>query len=464
VDKTERRFVEFTDNLSFEALPDAAVTAAKVRFIDSIGVALAAVNAPTVQAARRLAPIIRKGSGDGSMPRARLLGTSRHSTLEQATLVNAAMVRYLDMSDAYVRASTAHPSDNIPALLAVAESCKCSGRDLIAAIAVAYEIHLRICDVVPFFGAGWDQSFASAPAAALGCAKLLRLSPAAMRDALAIAVTANLSTRQTRAGNLSMWKGLAGPLAARQAVFATQIAAQGVTGPENSIDGDFGLWRAAMRKPYSVRLPRSFAGHTFAVQESNIKLFPVRDAVQIPVLAALELRRQCKQQAIRSLRVETYRHAFAVQSQDRGFWQPKSRESADHSLPACIAIALLDGEVTPAAFEAKRYLDADVRGLVKRTTLAFDARFDKAAPATRNVRLTAQLNNGNSVVVVRKQTAADVVAGFDAATIEEKFHQLTATLMSAKRRQDLLDSLWRLDEIDDVAGVVGMMKCAGIQD
>lgn len=452
MDKTEKKFVGLASTLKYSDLSPAAIHATKARFVDSFGVALAAQQAPTVKAARKLAASIRTG------PKSRILGSLESVTPEMAAFVNGAMVRYLDMNDAYTRASTSHPSDNIPALLAVAEAVGASGRDLILATIICYEIHCRVCQDVSFFFKGWDQSLGASPALALAVARLLRSSPDQMRNALAIAATESPSTRQTRTGELSMWKGLAGPSAARQGVFAAYAAKAGVTGPENSYEGDHGIWNRIMGKSQNIPIPKSFKRHTFAIQQTNIKVFPIRDGIQVPVTTAMKLRELCNPKEIDHLRIESYRHAFERWAPEPAFWKPTTRETADHSLPFCLAAALLDGEITPQTFLRKRFMDRDIKIYMKKMSLHYDKAFDKVAPDTRNCRLIATLKNGKTVTAVHTQTSKDMIRGLSNAEIESKFHTLNQRVMPKRARNKLISRLWDLDKIKKISEIVSLTK------
>ena len=453
MDKTARQLVDFTRKISYGDLSKATRDATKVRLIDTMGCAMAALLAPPVRVARRLAVPI---AGD---PSSRLFGTLTRTTPDLAAFVNGAMVRYLDMSDAFLMTSTAHPSDNIPSLMAIAEATGASGKDLLLAIVISYEVQCRLCDAAPFQVKGWDQPVAGAPAAALAAGRLLGLDADTLHHALAMAVVPNVALNQTRSGQLSMWKGMAGPNAARQGVFAAQLAAAGMTGPEYPFEGKFGLWAQTMGERFPVRLPTRFKGHTFAVRETNIKSFPVRDAIQVPIMAALKLRKKIAAAEIETLRIDTYAKHFAVAAKDRALWTPKTRETADHSLPFCVAAALIDGEVTPETFERGRFLDQDCRALMKRLSIDFVDAYEKAAPRTRTCRLVATTKTGKTITVQHKQTPADILRGPTAAEIEAKFHLLAGRTLDEDARQDMLNKIWRLESqtrIDPIIDLTGI--------
>ena len=453
MDKTADLLVTFTCKLAYSDLSKATRQATKVRLIDTMGCAMAALLAPPVRIARQLAVPVAGDSGS------RLFGTLTRTTPDLAAFVNGAMVRYLDMSDAFLMTSTAHPSDNIPSMMALAEATGASGQDLLLAIVISYEMQCRLCDAAPFQVKGWDQPVAGAPAAALAAGRLLGLDAAKLRHALALAVVPNVALNQTRSGQLSMWKGMAGPNAARQGIFAAQLAAAGMTGPEDPIDGKFGLWAQTMGERFPLKLPQRLKGHTFAVRQTNIKAFPVRDAIQVPIMAALKLRKKITADDIEMLRIDTYAKHFAVAAKDRALWAPKTRETADHSLPFCIAAALIDGAVTPETFERGRFLDKDCRALMKRLRIDFVDAYDKVAPDTRTCRLVATMKGAKTVTVQHRQTPADILRGPTEAEVEAKFHGLAGRTVGKDARDKMLNVIWdlerqrRIDRVIDLTGI-----------
>src|SRR4029077_5527897 len=117
--------------------------------------------------------------------------------------------------DTYLSKEPAHPSDNISAALAVAESLGSTGRELITAIALAYEVQCRLCDAASLRARGWDHVTYGAFSTALASARLMNLDPVKTGHAVNIAGVACAAMRQARAGELSHWKGVAFANAAR---------------------------------------------------------------------------------------------------------------------------------------------------------------------------------------------------------------------------------------------------------
>jgi 2-methylcitrate dehydratase len=451
MDATTRRLVDFALAYRFEDLPSSTVHAAKARVLDSIGVALAAYASPPVRILRKCAPRV-----DGPWS-ATLWGTRDRTTADHAALVNGTMVRYLDLNDAYRTLDACHPSDNLPGLLAVAETHGLSGRDLVLALFISYEIQCRFTDTVPFNDAGWDQPVVGAQAAALAAGRIMKLDAELLGHALSLAVVPHLCTYQTRSGELAMWKGCAGPNGARHGLFAARLAREGLTGPYNAYEGIFGIWKQTLGKPGEFRLPGGKLAAPLGLNQANIKKYPVRDSCQLPIDTALELRRKLAGRQPKSLKVDTYKSAYAGAVADPELWAPKTRETADHSMPFSIAAALADGEVTSDTFEDHRFLDADVLGLIGGMKIEVNADFSRQTPALRNCRIEAQLQNGESAFAHCTLAQADIDKGTPDEVVNAKFHALTRRFLPEKTRAALAAAVWRLETLERVDPILDLM-------
>jgi 2-methylcitrate dehydratase len=379
------------------------------------------------------------------------------TTPEAAAFANGTMLRYLDINDTYRTKDGSHPSDNLGGVIAVAEMLGASGRDTVLALVISYEIQSRFVDAVAFNDAGWDQPVPGAMACALAVGRLMGLSAAQMRDALALAVIPNLSTYQTRAGELSMWKGAAAANGARQGVFAARLAAEGMTGPYEAFDGVFGLWSQTMGKPHDLP-PLARGDATYAVQQSNIKMYPTRDSCQLPVDTAKELRGKIAAEDIARLRIITYKSAHKGAIADPELWAPKTRETADHSMLVAIATGLIDGDVTPATFDNARFLDADVLGLIRRTEVEISDEFTAKAPGIRNCRIEATDHSGAVHVAHRSLTTADIERGPGDGEIQRKFMMLTRNFMPPLAQGRLYDALNDIENFGDIGELVDLTE------
>lgn len=452
LDATTRKLTQFAGALRFEDLPVAAVEAAKARMLSALGAGLAARDMEPVRIARRMAAPAAGG------PVATLWGSAAKTTCDMAAFVNSAMVRCLDMSDTYVMSAVSHPADAFPALVAVAEAEHLDGRALLLATAIAYEAQCRLVEVVPYNHRGWDQTPVVALGAALGCSRLFGLGPAETAHAVSLAVAPNIALNQTRTGSLSMWKGMAGPQGARAGVFAAGLARHGMTGPDDVFEGRYGFWAQLMAgETFDVPIPADFSRHTFAVQQTMIKSFPTRFNCQVPVFAAQRLRAAADPREIVSLRIESIRQAFARWMDSPEIWRPQTRETADHSLPCTVAMALLDGTITPTTMERERYKDADVLALMGRCTIELPDEFAALAPRTRCCRLSATLKSGETRVVEYRRSVEEDAAdpGWEQAV--QKFRDLAGDALERPAAEKVVSAVARLEEQARIDELVALL-------
>src|SRR5256712_7747460 len=221
-------------------------------------------------------------------PSARLLGLGRPTTPEAAGFAKSVRIRFLDANDTYIARGSGHPSDMLGALVAAAECRGASGKDLLLAIVAGYEVFGALADQISLRDRGWDQGVFVAPAAAAGAGLLLGLSATQMAEAIAIAATANVATRQTRAGELAMWKGCATAAATKAGLFAAQLAREGMTGPTAAFEGRHGLGEQ-VTGPFEIG-ELGGRDRAFAVERTDLQFFAAEDYAQAPLATGLALR------------------------------------------------------------------------------------------------------------------------------------------------------------------------------
>src|SRR5256714_1081513 len=230
------RIANYAETLSYDMLTKAAIHEVKRRVIDSFATAVGAMPSEAYAFALRCAQRV------SSTPAATLLGGGT-SSIEWATFVNGLLIRYLDFNDTYLSKEPAHPSDNLAPVLAVGEIAGATGRDLLTAAVLAYEIQCRLCDAPSLRKHGFDHVTYGALSSAVAASKLLGLDATQVTHAIGLAGVCNVALRQTRSGELSMWKGCAFANAARNGVFAALLGAEGMTGPAPIFEGGLGLMK-----------------------------------------------------------------------------------------------------------------------------------------------------------------------------------------------------------------------------
>ncbi|MBI3609489.1 MAG: MmgE/PrpD family protein [Nitrospirae bacterium] len=435
----------FAHRLTLNDLPEDVVREAKRRVIDSIGCAIGAFDSEPCRIAREVARAVK------SRYPATLLGTMHASAPDLAAFANGTMIRYLDYNDTYLSKEPAHPSDNIAAALAVAEAEGADGKALIASIIVGYEVQCRLCDAAALRTRGWDHVTYGPLSTALVAAKLMGLSEAQMVHALGLAGVPNVALRQTRVGELSMWKGSAFANASRNGIFAAVLARQGMTGPAPLFEGERGFFNQ-VTGPFE--LP-SFGGdgRPFKILDASIKYYPAEYHAQSAIEAALLLRPRCPLKDIHSITVRTFDVAAEIIGKDPEKWRPQNRETADHSLPYLIAVALMDGEVGLAQFTDERIKDPKLRSLIQKVSVVTDPDFSSAYPEAMPNQIEIRTVHGKSHILKVTYPKGHPKRPLSDRELEEKFISLTRPVLPEKQIRRLLDRLWAvvtLKKMDDL--------------
>jgi 2-methylcitrate dehydratase len=452
-DDSTMAIAKMSHSLAHDPLPGELTTATRLRIIDTIGCAVSADDSPPASAGRRLA--LREGAPSGRV--AHVIGWNTPASVELAGFVNAAMARYLDYNDTYTNASPGHPSDMIPGLLALAEAEHAPGTRLVTAIVCAYEGFGVISKQLSVRERGWDQGVLVGLGAACGAAALLGLTEQQTAEAISLVVTAGIPARSSRAGALSMWKGCATASSSRLGIFSAMLAAEGMTGPERAIEGKHGLWEQATG-PFTVA-PFGPA-EPWVLTSSSIKLIPAEYNSHVAVELMLQLRAEFSPADIESVHVSTYWNAFDEIGNDPSKWDPRTRETADHSLPYLLTVAMFDGAVSPQSFDDAHLRSPDIRAFMQRISVAEDKGMTAAWPATVPARIDAVLTDGSTW-----SRSADYPRGHPkrpatSDDITAKFLSSTPRVLGDSGAREALQVLSGIDALDDVGAIFPALRAA----
>ena len=362
------------------------VDADKRLVLDSVGCLMGGFASAPAAAARAVAEAL------GGRPQATVFGCGLRTSAALATLANGTALRYLDYNDAYGGRDAAHPSGSLPAAFAVAEARRRSGPDLIAALVAAYEVQIRLCDSAgepSLKERGWHHTCNLQFAATAAAARLIGGDPEITAQALAISATHQNTLAQIQHGRIAMIKATADAWVAKGAVEAALLAEQGLTGPDEIFEGASG-WTAAVAGAVDYgRLLRPLDG-AFGILEARIKPFAAVGPAQAPIQAAVEIyaRHRPAAEDVEEVIVGLPRRIVedpAVSGEEKRF--PKNRETADHSYPYCVAVALLEGDCGEAQYAPDRLASPRIRRLLERTRLEADPEYSEPRSGG-GVRLT----------------------------------------------------------------------------
>ncbi len=440
MDKTTRLLSEYSCRLDYEVLDPGTIHQVKRTLIDTLGCAMGGYLSEPAKIARNLA-----GSVTGT-PSARVLGTCRDSSLDMAAFANGCMIRYLDCNDSYFSPGGGHPSDMIAAVLAVAEANGCDGRQAITAIALAYEVFCRLSDQVVTGDYGWDQGMFSIVGAACAAGALMGLDQERMAHAISLSLAPNLPLGVTRTGELSMWKGCATASATRAGIFAAQLASQGMSGPGEPFEGRRGLWEQAGVTEEVTLEEFGGNGRGFLINETTFKFYPSQIHTQAPIGLAVDLHGRVRGQEIESITIESYRSGVSSPDTEPEKWDPQTRETADHSIPFLVAMALQDGAVTPASFTAQRIAEPSLRTLMSRMTMAEGPGFTEKYPQQYNCRIEVTATGGDRHEASTSYPKGHKHNPLSDREVDQKFTNLASAVLSEQQCSEALKLLWRIED------------------
>jgi 2-methylcitrate dehydratase len=432
----------FVARATYDDLSEAARQQLKIRVLDALGCAIGALDGPPVQRLRAEITLL------GGNPLATLIGGGK-TALDRAAFYNAALVRYLDFNDSYLApGETCHPSDNVGGVLAASEYAGRTGRDLLTALAVAYQVQCRLSDVAPVRAKGFDHTTQEAYAAAAGIAKALGLTQDQIAQAIAISGTAYNALRVTRTGKLSNWKGLASPNTVFGAAHAALLAMHGITGPLEVFEGNKGF-KDAIAGPFVIdwqredleRVTRTILKHYNAEVHSQSTLEGV---------LALAASARLRPEEIERVEIDTFDVAYHIigGGEEGDKREVRTKEEADHSLPYMVAAALLDGAVTPAQYSPERIARGDVQALLRNVIVRPDAALSKRFPAEMPCRIRIVLRDGRTLSIEQRDYEGFHTRPMSWEKAAAKFARLAAPFTDEELRRSLIATVQRLEAVN----------------
>lgn len=448
------QITEFVSKAGYDNLSGKAKDQLKIRVLDGLGCAIGAIEAQPIQSIRE--HIDEFGAGNYCA----LIGGG-HAAPDRATFYNGALVRYLDFNDSYLaKGETCHPSDNLAPILAAVEYASGNGRDLLTALAIAYQVQCRLSDAAPVRSAGFDHTTQGSYAVAAGVSKALGLNRGQTANALAICGTAFNALRVTRTGRLSNWKGLAYPNTAACCMNATFLAKRGITGPLEVMEGEKGFMDA-IAGMFEIDWSREDLER---VQSTILKKYNAEIHSQTAIEAVLSLKATHPFDAaqVEHIDVEIFDVAYHIigggDEGDKTVVQTK--EEADHSLPYLIAVALLDGNVMPQQYRSERIGRQDVQQLLHRITIRPNENYSSRFPGEMPCRVSISLRNAKSLSEECLDYPGFVTRPMTWEEALRKFDGLAAPYTTSDLRRSIADAVGHLDsvEIADLTHLLGEVK------
>ncbi len=419
------QLAQFVVQADYEMLSQEARRELKARVLDSLACAIGALEGEPIV-------YIRQHTEEfGGAPLCTMIGGGKTSP-DRAAFYNGALVRYLDYNDSFLApGETCHPSDNLGAVMAASEYADRSGRDLLTALAVAYQVQCRLSEVAPVRHKGFDHTTQGTYAAGAGVAKALGLDAERTAHAIALAATPNNAYPHTG-------------FVATHAAF---LARRGITGPLEVFEGNKGFMDA-IAGHFQIDWSRE---DLELVRKTIIKKYNAEIHSQSAIEGLLELQalHGFRAEDVERIDLETFQVAFMIigggEEGDKHIVQTK--EEADHSLPYMLAVALLDGDVGPPQYEPERIVRDDVQSLLRRVHVRpvdeFSARFPQEMPA----RLRVTLKDGRVLQIEKRDYEGFHTRPMPWERVLAKFERLAGPYTDASLRREIAACVQNLENV-----------------
>ncbi len=436
-----QQIADWAAKVKFEDLNEESIQAAKVILYDSIGCAFGGSRTHDVGIMEKY---LRGMGGTGE---ATVIGTGDKIPVLNASLLNALMVRAMDFNDIYWKQDPSHPSDIIPGPLALGERENKTGKDLLLAIAVGHEIEMRLCEA-GFPGIRerkWHHATLTAFASPVACGVILGLNADQIAHAIGISGSRHCTLGAVTAGKLTMMKNTVDPLATQSGVLAAELAAGGYEGPENVIDGKEGLFDC-YGPEWKPEILVDGLGETWRIPQCGLKAFPIEALSHAPLTALIELLEEhdLKPDEIETVLIETIERAADILS-DPAKYDPQTRESADHSLPYCMSVAIVDRKVVPQSFDEEKIFNPLVREQLNKIKVKARPEFEPLFPEKQPNEVTVTTKDSRSFSRYVEYPMGDPRHPISEKGLDDKFSSLAEGVVDSGRQADIKDFVFKLD-------------------
>lgn len=459
-----RQIAEFAVNLKYKDLPENVVHEVKRYLYDSIGCAYGAYRTKDVNIIRNIYKKM-KGAKESTV-----IGFGDKLPAVNTTLINSLMIRALDFNDIYWKEDPSHPSDIIPAALAVGELVGVSMKEVITAIVLAYEFEQRLCEfALPGIRERrWHHATLTQFVSPIVAGYMLGLTVDQMVNAIGISGSHNHTIGCPTAGKLTMMKNTVDPMAVQAGVFAALMAKEGYTGTEAVFEGKEGFmdcflgWNVKEQKVEPIQMKGREGlgewkwdvdklignlGQSYKILECSMKAFPTEALTHTHISATLKVvtSHNISYDEIDSVTITTIARACDILF-DPHKYRPESRETADHSLPYCIAAALVDHKITTASFSEGKLKDPRIWEVIDKIKGEASEEFEKMFPAKQPSKVVVRTKDGREFSEYLEYPKGDPREPMTMEDLENKFNALSDGLLLKRKQKSVRDMIFKAEK------------------
>ena len=449
-----RKMADFTLGLRYEDIPASAVKEAKRFLLDSVGCALAAVRNEDMAAMYRFTEKL------GGVAESTLIGTGARTNAPNAALMNSLLVRALDYNDIYWEQDPSHPSDIIFGAVSPAEALGRDGRETLVAILIAYELEMRWC-LACFPGVrevGWHHATLTQFVSPFVAGRIYGLDADQLVAAAGIAGSSHFTLGGVVAGHLTNMKNTADPLATQAGVLAAMMAREGYGGPVEVIEGKEGFQHVIHNVELKPEILLDGLGTTFLITDCGYKAFPTEALTHQPMSAVQTIMsgNHLDAEQVAKIHIRTTTRGADILS-DPSKYDPQTKETADHSLPYCLAAVAADGGVYPNSFEQDKLFDPRIRRLLGLIEVVADDGIDAMFPGTKRAVATIETTDGRRFTATVDHAKGSPRNPLSDDELIAKFRANASGVMSAARQDEIVVATWDFDGLSDVGAYMRLL-------
>ena len=454
MESISHKMARFALNLKYTDIPAEAVKEAKRFMLDSIGCGLAAMKNEDM---RQAFDYIKKLGG---AKQARIMGHGHFTNMPNATLMNSLLIRGMDYNDIYWEQDPSHPSDIIPAALSPGEYQGCSGKELLEGILIAYELEMRMC-LAAHPGVrevGWHHATLTQFVSPVVAGKMLGLSEEKIVAAIGISGSSHSTFGGVVAGDLTNMKNTADPMAVEAGVRAAMLAETGFSGPVKVFEGKEALFEVISNVEWKSDILTDGLGEKFLITDCEYKAFPTEALTHQPVTATLELmaNHKIEPKNVEKILIETTARGADILS-DPSKYKPKTKETADHSLPYCIAVAVAKGNVLPSDFETEALKDPLVLETIDKIEVIANEEIDSLFPRVKRAICIITTSDGKEYKKQVDHAKGSKQNPLSDEEVISKFRANASEALSDKRMDELVKATFDLENFSDIGGYIDLL-------
>jgi len=446
-DSISRRMAKFALSLSYNQISERSVKEAKRFLLDSVGCALAAVDHEDMRQAYEFIAEL------GGTEQATIIGHGTKTNLGNAALMNSLLIRAMDYNDIYWKQDPSHPSDIIPAALAPAEYKSLTGKDLLVGILICYELEMRLCLAADpgVREVGWHHATLTQFVSPLVAARMLGLTEDQAVAACGISGSSHFTLGGVVAGHLTNMKNTADPMATEAGVRAAMLASTGYSGPVELFEGKEGVFEVIGNVTFDPAKMLDGLGSEFLITECGYKAFPTEALTHQPITAVLEVMSAngIDPHTVTEVLIKTTTRGADILS-DPTKYEPRTKETADHSLPYCVAVAVTKGNVLPSDFEEEALADPFVWETLPKVKVVADPEIDRLFPGVKRAIVTITTKDGQSHTVQEDHAKGRAENPLTDEELIAKFRANASNAMTDGAMDRIVDATFALDEIDHI--------------